>query len=426
MLTKMRKNILFTLGVLVVMSSCVNKDYDLTRPIDKTMNVGGLIEMPVPGESSYSYTLEEILMPKDASDGSGLLKKRDDGTFVLEVEPTAGLNENYTFAGIEADNYTKTVEYPENDYFYAPGPGVTWPEETSPVDTKVPLNLKISGIDSRVEAIREVELDAALNLSVVAPPEVHLSILKDFRFTLPENMYVDETRLQSFMRLERHNVIVITTDLTSSNSFSSTCYISKIDMSGLALENAAGKTNKDLVNKINAIGGSPVGLSGIDGGLIKAKKLSDGINDFGNVGEIVEVNTKIVTDNIKNGFIPVIATVATGCDGESPVYNINADTAAAEIAIALGAEKLILLTDIKGLMRDVKDEDSLISVVKLSEIETLKAEGIIKGGMIPKVDCCAQTVKNGVKRAHIIDGRLLHSILIEMLSDEGIGTMFTE
>lgn len=188
----------------------------------------------------------------------------------------------------------------------------------------------------------------------------------------------------------------------------------------------AGKTNKDLVNKINAIGGSAVGLSGIDGGLIKAKKLSDGINDFGNVGEIVEVNTKIVTDNIKNGFIPVIATVATGCDGESPVYNINADTAAAEIAIALGAEKLILLTDIKGLMRDVKDEDSLISVVKISEIETLKAEGIIKGGMIPKVDCCAQTVKNGVKRAHIIDGRLLHSILIEMLSDEGIGTMFTE
>lgn len=188
----------------------------------------------------------------------------------------------------------------------------------------------------------------------------------------------------------------------------------------------AGKTNKDLVNKINAIGGSAVGLSGIDGGLIKAKKLSDGINDFGNVGEIVEVNTKIVTDNIKNGFIPVIATVATGCDGESQVYNINADTAAAEIATALGAQKLILLTDIKGLMRDVKDEDSLISVVKLSEIETLKAEGIIKGGMIPKVDCCAQTIKNGVKRAHIIDGRLLHSILIEMLSDEGIGTMFTE
>ena len=96
----MRKNILFTLGVLVVMSSCVNKDYDLTRPIDKTMNVGGRIEMPVPGESSYSYTLEEILMPKDASDGSGLLKKLDDGTFVLEVKPSAELNENYTFAAL--------------------------------------------------------------------------------------------------------------------------------------------------------------------------------------------------------------------------------------------------------------------------------------------------------------------------------------
>ncbi len=186
----------------------------------------------------------------------------------------------------------------------------------------------------------------------------------------------------------------------------------------------AGKTNKDLVNKINTIGGSAVGLSGIDGGLIKAKKLSDGDFDYGNVGEIVEVDTKIVTDNIKNGFIPVIASVAMGCDGESPVYNINADTAAAEIAAALGAEKLILLTDIKGLMRDVKDEDSLISTVHLSEIQGLKDDGIIKGGMIPKVDCCANTISHGVDRAHIIDGRLLHSILIEMLSDEGIGTMF--
>ncbi len=186
----------------------------------------------------------------------------------------------------------------------------------------------------------------------------------------------------------------------------------------------AGKTNKDLVNKINSIGGSAVGLSGIDGGLIKAKKLTDGENDYGNVGEIVSVDTKIVTDNIANGFIPVIATVACGCDGESAVYNINADTAAAKIAAALGAEKLILLTDIKGLMRDVKDEDSLISTVHLSEIQALKDEGIIKGGMIPKVDCCALTLESGVERAHIIDGRLLHSILIEMLSDEGIGTMF--
>jgi len=187
----------------------------------------------------------------------------------------------------------------------------------------------------------------------------------------------------------------------------------------------AGKTNKDLVNKIERIGGSAIGLSGIDGGLIKAKKLDDGENDYGCVGEIVEVNTKIISDNIESGFIPVVSTVACSSDDESMVYNINADTAAAKIAIALGAEKLILLTDVKGLMHDVKDEDSLIPEVKLSEIQSLIDEGVIKGGMIPKVECCAETVKGGVKRAHIIDGRLTHSILIEMLSDEGIGTMFT-
>lgn len=188
----------------------------------------------------------------------------------------------------------------------------------------------------------------------------------------------------------------------------------------------AGKTNKDLVNKITSIGGSAVGLSGIDGGMIKAKKLDDGKNDYGAVGEITDVDTKIITDNIAAGFIPVIATVATGVDGESDVYNINSDTAAAKIAIALGAEKLILLTNTRGLMRDLHDDDTLIPVVKLDEIEPLKNEGVISGGMIPKIDCCEMCVKNGVKRAHIIDGRLLHSILIEMLSNEGIGTMIVE
>ena len=188
----------------------------------------------------------------------------------------------------------------------------------------------------------------------------------------------------------------------------------------------AGKTNKDLVNKINGIGGKAVGLSGIDGGMIKAKKLEDGENDYGCVGEIVEVDTKIITENINAGFIPVIATVATGVDGESSVYNINADTAAAEIAIALGAEKLILLTNTRGLMRDIKDDDTLIPEVKVSEIDGLKKDGVISGGMIPKFYCCEMCVNRGVKRAHIIDGRQLHSILIEMLSDEGIGTMIVK
>lgn len=188
----------------------------------------------------------------------------------------------------------------------------------------------------------------------------------------------------------------------------------------------AGKTNKDLVNKINGIGGKAVGLSGIDGGMIKAKKLIDGEYDYGCVGEITEVDTKIITDNINSGFIPVIATVATGIDGESTVYNINADTAAAEIAIALGAEKLILLTNTRGLMADLKDDDTLIPVVKVDEIQELKKSGVISGGMIPKFDCCEACVRKGVNRAHVIDGRLMHSIIIEMLSDEGIGTMILE
>ncbi|MCL1858344.1 MAG: acetylglutamate kinase [Oscillospiraceae bacterium] len=199
----------------------------------------------------------------------------------------------------------------------------------------------------------------------------------------------------------------------------------------------AGKTNKDLVNLISLNGGNAIGLSGIDSGVIKAKKLSDGENDYGYVGEITDINIKPVIDLLNNGYIPVIATIAQGTDDktvENPidsidikrgrVYNINADTAAAEIAVKLKAEKLILLTDVKGLMVDLKDEDTLIPVVKISEVDNLKKNGIISGGMIPKVDCCVTSIKGGVNRTHIIDGRIQHSILIEMLSDEGIGTMF--
>ena len=185
----------------------------------------------------------------------------------------------------------------------------------------------------------------------------------------------------------------------------------------------AGKTNKDLVNLIGLLGGKSLGLCGIDGGMIKAVKLEDGQYDYGYVGEITDIDISPVKDVLDKGYIPVIATVAQGVDGNK-VYNINADTAAAQIAVALGAEKLILLTDIKGLMRDVKDEDTLIPVVKLSEVEDLKREGIISGGMIPKVECCVSSIEGGVKRTHIIDGRISHSILIEMLSDEGVGTMF--
>ncbi|MCL2773490.1 MAG: acetylglutamate kinase [Oscillospiraceae bacterium] len=202
----------------------------------------------------------------------------------------------------------------------------------------------------------------------------------------------------------------------------------------------AGKTNKDLVNLIGLQGGKAIGLSGIDGGLIKAKKLIENGEDYGYVGEITDINIQPVVDVLEKGYIPVIATIAQRVDFDREIsqidsidlfkqaktYNINADTAAAEIAVKLKAEKLILLTDIKGLMTDVKDEDTLIPVVKVSEVDDLKKRGVITGGMFPKVDCCAAAVNGGVNRTHIIDGRIQHSILIEMLSDEGIGTMFVK
>ncbi len=182
----------------------------------------------------------------------------------------------------------------------------------------------------------------------------------------------------------------------------------------------AGKVNKSLVQLLGAHKGKAIGLCGLDGGLLKAKQLGEG--ELGFVGEITDVDVTPVTDVISKGYIPVISTVAGGPNGE--VYNINADTAAAKIASALHAEKLLLMTDVRGLLRDKDDENTLISVVNVSEVQALKNQGVICGGMIPKIDCCVEAVRRGVHRAHIIDGRIPHSILMEMLTDEGIGTMF--
>ena len=184
-----------------------------------------------------------------------------------------------------------------------------------------------------------------------------------------------------------------------------------------------GKVNKDLVATLNRAGGSAVGLCCLDGGMLQAVRMNrDGV-DYGLVGDIVAVQPKAILDAIQDGFIPVISTVAQGVD-EDTSYNVNADTAAARIAVALGAEKLILLTDVRGLLRDRNDESTLISQVRLSEVPLLVREGVISGGMIPKIDCCVDAVRRGVGRAHIIDGRTPHSILVELFTDEGIGTMF--
>ena len=180
-----------------------------------------------------------------------------------------------------------------------------------------------------------------------------------------------------------------------------------------------GKVSKNLVATLNRRGGRAIGLCGMDAGLFQAEKLDE---KYGLVGEIVKVNPDPVRDCLQQGYIPVVSTVAQGVDGEN-AYNINADTAAAKLAVALGAEKLILLTDIRGLLRDPADEGTLIPVVGLSDVPQLVREGVIRGGMIPKIECCVEAVRSGVERTHILDGRIPHSILIEMLSDQGIGTM---
>jgi len=180
-----------------------------------------------------------------------------------------------------------------------------------------------------------------------------------------------------------------------------------------------GKVNKNLVAQLNRLGGQAIGLCGMDGQLFQAEKLDE---KYGLVGNIVKVNPAPVKDALTNGYIPVISTVAQGIDADT-AYNINADTAAAKLAEAMGAEKLILLTDVRGLLRDPKDEETLIHEVHTSEVPVLMAQGVISGGMIPKMQCCVDAIAGGVDRVHILDGRIPHSILIELLSDEGIGTM---
>lgn len=180
----------------------------------------------------------------------------------------------------------------------------------------------------------------------------------------------------------------------------------------------AGKVNKSLVNFLEMKGGKAMGISGMDGMLIEAKIKDERL---GYVGEITKINIECVEDLLKNGYIPVISTV--GCDNEGNAYNINGDTAAARIAGALKAERLIMMTDIAGILRDKDDVSTLIPEIKVSEAKKLFQEGIIKGGMIPKVDCCIDAINHGVKNVVIMDGRIPHSILMEILTDEGAGTM---
>ncbi len=180
----------------------------------------------------------------------------------------------------------------------------------------------------------------------------------------------------------------------------------------------AGKINKTLVNMLEAQGGKAMGISGMDGRLIEAK-----IKDpkLGYVGEITSINIDPVKDLLEKGYIPVVSTI--GCDRDGNAYNINGDTAAAYIAGALGAKRLIMMTNVDGVLRDQNDKKSLITDITISEADELKKEGVISGGMIPKIDCCIKAIKTGVKKVVIINGMIDHSILMELLTDEGVGTM---
>jgi acetylglutamate kinase len=184
-----------------------------------------------------------------------------------------------------------------------------------------------------------------------------------------------------------------------------------------------GKVNKDIVSLIQQAGGRAIGLCGLDDALLQARKISAG-EDLGLVGEVVSVDISALNAVLDSGAVPVVSTVAYGVGGEAGLtLNINADIAAAKIAAAMGAEKLILMTDVRGILRNVNDPDSLIKEVSLSELDGLKSEGVVSKGMIPKVDCCGLALSGGVQKAHIIDGRLFHALLIELFTDEGIGTM---
>ncbi|MDR5587382.1 acetylglutamate kinase [Clostridium aquiflavi] len=182
-----------------------------------------------------------------------------------------------------------------------------------------------------------------------------------------------------------------------------------------------GKVNKNLVSLIEKFGGKAIGLCGMDGSLIRAKKIKKDV-DLGYVGEITNVDTNILKTVLNAGYIPVVGSVALGED-DNKAYNINADICASKISSTLNAENLILLTDVPGVLKDSKDPTSLLTVLRLHQIPKLCLEGIVQGGMIPKIDCCVEAIRMGVQRAHIIDGRVPHSLILELFSNEGIGTM---
>ena len=256
----MRKNRHLAPAVLAAVScagaiSCVNKEYDITKPIDLTMNVGGQIEMPVSGKSEYSYNLGDIILP-DGETAGGFIRKQADGTFLFVVEPARGLDESYDFPTISTDDYSRTVLYPENSYYVSPGPGSSFPDAVKEVEATIPFDLTISGIDSRVDAIREVVLDAGLKITLgTTETGVEFNLKDGFTFILPEYMHVDAESLPSYASLVENsglrNIIRVSGDRASENSaFTLECGINRLDMDGFTLTEK--ESDKEIVIDSNA------------------------------------------------------------------------------------------------------------------------------------------------------------------------------
>lgn len=185
-----------------------------------------------------------------------------------------------------------------------------------------------------------------------------------------------------------------------------------------------GKVNKDIVALVQRAGGKALGLCGLDGGLLQGVRLKTGGEDLGLVGDVTAVNTEPLLEAMAKGYVPVVSTVALGIGEDAGAsLNVNADTAAAKIAASLGAEKLVLMTDVSGILRDIQNPESLIKEMKVADLDGLVKEGIVSKGMIPKTECCRTALEGGVRKAHIIDGRVPHALLVELFTDEGIGTM---
>ncbi len=468
----MRKNILLAFGVLAAVS-CVNKEYDITKPVDLTMNLGGQLEMPVPGKSEYSCNLGDIILP-DGENAGGFIRKQADGTFLFVIEPDTGLDESYDFPTISADDYSRTVLYPTDSYYVSPGPGGSFSDAVKEVDAAIPFNLTIFGIDSRVDAIREVVLDAGLKISLgTTATEVDFNMKDGFTFILPEYMYVDAESLPSYAALVENsglrNIIRINGDRPSANSeFTLECKINRLDMSGFTL--TARETDKEIVIDSDASAKGPVQLvsASIPAGdefrlsasaeitdiratsvTLKSSPLlecdpqeiaigeipaafSDGSMDF----ELEDIMLYVTADNSTPFDLSVITEISASCGGELKNVALGADDG---VTVSAGAanqgfcisesgkcgaasDKKIALEGLAALMSPVPDRILLsgteVHGSSAKEYVTLHAAENYSFGLSYRIEAPLSFKSLSFKRDEVID------INLNLGNDAGLDDLY--